>query len=155
MGKARVPSEKDLERLIGAIEAVERRAQDFGRLLTAEERRHTTKMRHGGAAVVNLVGALAQKHRLALPRTSVERMRDSLALAQRVGPLARTVTRLSQTLADTILAARSECWWAATAYYSALTRMAQADPALWAELRPAVEFFARGRRGQGAKRATP
>ena len=55
---------------------------------------------------------------------------------------------LSQKVADTILLAQSECWWAATAFYSALTRLSDADPQLEAELKPAIEFFARRRRDE-------
>jgi hypothetical protein len=71
-----------------------------------------------------------------------------LTLARRLAPLARALETISQTVADTILQAQSECWWTATAYYTALTHLSDADPKLEAALRPAVEFFARRPRSE-------
>ncbi len=74
-------------------------------------------------------------------------MNADLQLAKRLQPLADAVSDLSLLLSDTMLEAHSEAWWSATAYYTALARMAPADPNLEAALKPAVDFFATGRRG--------
>lgn len=145
-----IPSEQDIEQLVKDIESVAERMEQFTVMLSAEERRHTTKMRARGNEVVELVGDLATRHEVALPRISVDDMRDDLALAQRLAPLAKALDNISQKVADTILLAQSECWWAATAFYSALTRLADADPELEAALKPAIEFFARRRRSEPA-----
>ena len=103
-------------------------------------------MRSMGERIVGLIGGLAAQHEVSLPRISVDDMNSDLALAQRLAPLARAVSNLSQTLSDTILQAQSECWWAATAFYSALARLSSADAKLESSLKPAIEFFARRRR---------
>ena len=53
---------------------------------------------------------------------------------------------LSQRVADTILEAQSECWWAATEYYTALDGLSRTDPAIKTALQPVYDFFATGRR---------
>ena len=143
-----IPSEQDIQKLVKDVESVGAKIQGFTLMLSAEERRHTTKMRANGAQVVELVGGLAQRHEVSLPRISVEDMKDDLALAQRLAPLEQAIARLSQMIADTILQAQSECWWAATAYYTALTRLSDADPHLESALKPAIEFFARRQRAE-------
>jgi hypothetical protein len=47
--------------------------------------------------------------------------------------------------------AQSECWWAATAFYSTLSRLTGADPKLEAALKPVIDFFATGRRKKAAE----
>ncbi len=88
----------------------------------------------------------ASSPRLALPKISVDGMKRDLLLAQRLRPLATQATKLAQRLDDTILEAQSECWWAATAFYSALARISGADAALQKAMEPIVAFFAVGRR---------
>ena len=143
-----IPSDQDIQRLVKDIESVAGRMQKYTLTLSAEQRRRTTKMRTSGERIVGLVGDLAKQHEVSLPRISVEDMQDDLTLAQRLAPLARALESVSQAVADTILQAQSECWWAATAYYSALTRLSDADPQIERALKPAVEFFARRRRGE-------
>jgi hypothetical protein len=141
-----VPSDQEIQRLVKDIESVRERIRKFTVTLSSEDRRRTTKMRTSGEWIVALVGDLARQHEVSLPRISVTGMKDDLTLAQRLAPLAKALENVSQTVSDTILQAHSECWWAATAFYSALSRLSDADPALERALKPAVEFFARRRR---------
>ncbi len=141
-----IPSDEDIQTLVKDVESVGTKLEKFTLMLSAAERRHTTKMRASGERIVELVGDLAVRHELALPRISVVEMKDDLTLARRLAPLEQAISTLSQTVADTIFQAQSECWWAATAFYTALTRLSDADPELEAALKPAVEFFARRRR---------
>ena len=148
-----IPSEKDIQQMVKEIEGVGDKLKKFTLLLSAEERQRTTKMKTNGEPIVDLVGGLAQQHQVGLPRISVDEMQDDLTLAQRLVPLQVALENIAQRIADTILQAESECWWAATAYYTALTRLADADPELERSLKPAVEFFAkrRGRNGLPAQ----
>jgi hypothetical protein len=107
-------------------------------------------MRTGGENIVAQVGALAQAHGITLPQVSVDGMLADLRLAQRLRPLASAVEQLSQRLNDTVPEAQSECWWATTALYTALSRVAGANASLESELKPVVEFFAAGRRKKPA-----
>ena len=102
--------------------------------LSAEEQAATVKMRIGGDPIV----------------ADIAKLTKDLTLAQRLRPLASAVEQLSQRLSDTVLEAQSECWWAATAYYTSLCRVADADPVLEAALRPIIDFFAVGRRKKPA-----
>jgi hypothetical protein len=130
------------------IETFAAKIEKFTLMLSSEERQRTTKMRVRGERVVELVGNLAAHHQIALPRISVDDMNKDLALAQRLAPIAPLLTSLSQKVADTILQAQSECWWAAMAFYAALARLSNVDPELEVALKPAVEFFARRPRSE-------
>jgi hypothetical protein len=79
----------------------------------------------------------------------------SLTLAQRLRPLAEASRQLSRRLDDTILNARSECWWSATALYTALARVATGNPELEAALAPVVDFFAIGKRKKQQQQPPP
>ncbi len=141
-----IPSEQEIQRLVKDVQALAERIDKFTLLLSSAERRRTTKMRTSGEKIVDLVGGLATRNEVSLPRISVGEMKSDLTLAQRLAPLAQAIAGVSQKVQDTILQAQSECWWAATAYYTALTRLSDADPQLESDLKPAVEFFARPRR---------
>ena len=145
-----IPSEQEIQRLVKEVESLGEKIQKFTLRLSAEERQRTTKMRASGERIVELVGTLATRNEVSLPRISVEDMKNDLVLAQRLAPLAQALQNVSQTVSDTILQAQSECWWATTAFYSALARLSDVDPQLEGALKPAVEFFARRRRIQPA-----
>ena len=141
-----IPSEKEIDGLIKDIEAIEAKVKKYSVLLTKEERGATTKFRKGGELIVGTLAVLAEQHGIKLPKISAEGMKADLLLAQRIRPLSVAVEGLRQRLDDTVLEAQSECWWAATAFYTALSRMVDADPKLEAAMGPIVEFFAIGRR---------
>jgi hypothetical protein len=142
----KVPSTQDIAKLVKEVQSIGERLAAYATDLTVEERQRALKFRHGGDNIVRLVGELASAQALALPGISVEGMGADLDLAQRLQPLAAALQVLSQTLADTVLQAQSDCWWAATAFYTTLLRLANADPKLQAALRPVVTFFAHGPR---------
>lgn len=147
-----VPSEKVIKGLVEQLSTIEEKVTAFTVELTTEERKATTKMRTGGEPIARLVGELAEANGVALPKISVEGMRSDLQLIERMKPLQAALDDLSQRVADTILQAQSEAWWAATAYYTALSRMAAADAKLERSLKPAVDFFAIGRRKKPAEK---
>jgi uncharacterized protein YoxC len=141
-----VPSEEEIQGLVKDVQNLATKVQKYTLTLSAEDRRRTTKMRARGERIVELVGDLAVQNQVALPRISVADMKNDLALNQRLAPLAQALASISQSISDTMLQAQSECWWAATAFYSALARLSNIDPQLESALKPAVEFFARRRR---------
>ena len=143
-----VPSEEELRGLVKDVQALATKIQKFTLTLSAEDRRRTTKMRARGERIVDLVGDLAVRSQLSLPRISVGNMKNALALNQRLAPLSQALASLSRTVSDTMLQAQSECWWAATAFYSALARLSDVDPELESSLKPAIEFFAHRRRSE-------
>lgn len=141
-----IPSEKEVEQLVAQIRAIEAKLEKYTVLLTVDQRKTTTKMRSGGEAIVPQVGALATEHGVALPGVTVDGMLADLTLAQRLAPLSAAIQGLQRRVDDTVLEAQSECWWAATALYSALARASGATPKLESALKPIVDFFAIGRR---------
>jgi hypothetical protein len=143
-----IPTAEEIQQLVKDIETLAAKLEKFTLMLSSEERQHTTKMRARGERVVELVGSLAVRHQIALPRISVDDMGKDLVLAQRLAPLASPLESLSQKVSDTILQAQSECWWAAMAFYTALTRLTDTDPELEDALKPAVEFMARRPRSE-------
>ena len=148
----KVPSEKDVQKLVDDLKAIQAKIEEYTITLTSDERQTTTKMRIGGEGVVETIGSLAAEHKLSLPEISVEGMNADLLLAKRLRPLANAATGLAQRLDDTILQAQSEYWWAATAFYSTLARISGANANLQAALKPVVDFFAVGRRKPKAPR---
>lgn len=147
---SKVPSSEEVTNLVADVRSLSDRVAAYTVTLSAEERASTVKMRTGGESVVANVGSLAQSHGITLPNVSVDGMIADLALAQRIRPLATAVGQLCQRLDDTVLEAQSECWWATTALYTALSRVAGADASLESELKPVVDFFATGRRRKSA-----
>lgn len=141
-----IPSEKEIHALIAEIKSVDAKVKKYTVLLTKQERGATTKFRKGGELIVGLLALLADDYGIKLPKISTDGMKADLLLAQRLRPLSVEVEALRQRLDDTVLEAQSECWWAATAFYTALSRMIDADPKLEAALGPIINFFAVGRR---------
>ncbi len=145
-----VPSASQVEKLITELEKLASSTGKFTIALTTEERKHTLKFRPGGEKIVALLGQLVQKHGVSLPGVSVDGMNADLELATVLAPLDVAAAAFAQRVSDTRLEAESECWWAATAFYTALARTAESDPTLAAALKPVIEFFATGRRKKAA-----
>jgi hypothetical protein len=143
-----MPSDQEVQHLLADVQNLAARIEKLTVTLSAEERQRTTKMRGQGERIVEMVGDLATRNEVSLPRISVEDMKNDLTLAQRLAPLAQALEGVSQTVSDTILQAQSECWWAATAFYTALSRLSDVDAQLEGALKPAIEFFARRRRSE-------
>lgn len=141
-----IPSEKEIDQLIAQIQAIEGKVEKYTTLLSVAQRKATTKMRSGGDLIVPQLGTLATAHGVTMPGISVDGMLADLTLAERLKPLATAAGGLKQRLDDTVLEAQSECWWAATALYTALARATGASPALETALKPIIAFFAVGRR---------
>ncbi len=141
-----IPSAAEIARLVREIDGIATRLAAYTIDLTPEGRHRALKFRPRGERIVQLVGELATDHEVSLPSISVADMHADLELAERLVPLANALAVVSQTIADTILQAHAECWWAATAFYTTLSRLSGANPRLLAALRPATEFFALGKR---------
>ena len=73
-------------------------------------------------------------------------MEADLALTQQLKPLRDTAEALFQFTDDTILEASSECWYAATAYYTALSRMVSSFPDIKLVVDEVASFFGSRRR---------
>lgn len=140
------PTAEQLADLQSRVEALVRDSKSFAVSLDSEERQRTTKFRPGGDGIVELVSKLAQKHNVSLPGATPDGIVADFALAKKVRPLATEARAYANLLDDTALQAESECWWGTTALYTTLVRISSTDPQLADALRPAIDFFAHGRR---------
>jgi len=140
------PKQKQVDALIAEVVALQKRVEGFTVSLTREQRVGTTKMRPGGEGIVATLAQLAEQQGIALPGVSVPAMTANLVTVQHLRPLVDATRQLLHRLEDTVMNSQSESWWAATALYTALSRVAAASPELEAALRPVVAFFATGSR---------
>ena len=141
-----VPSDKEIAKVVADLDAVEKQVTKYTITISADDKKHLARFRPGGERVVEIVAGLAEKHGLTLRHAPVSGMRADLALAKQVHVVRTRTERLRERLDDTELQAASECWSAATSYYSTLMRMAEKDPELARDLKEAVDFFALGKR---------
>ena len=91
--------------------------------LIPEERRHTLKFRPGGEAIVHALALSVRNHDVALPGLTADGMEADLSLANKLKPVGDAAEAFYQFADDTIWEASSECWYAATVYYTTLSRM--------------------------------
>jgi hypothetical protein len=140
------PSEKEVEKILKLAKELASALQPYTVHLTAEERHRALKPRADGERVTAQVLRLAGEHKLELSDVPVDGIQADLTLAQRMAPIAEALDPIVQSVADTMLQARSEAWWGTTAYYTALQGIARSNPQLKTALQPAVDFFALGRR---------
>jgi hypothetical protein len=142
----KIPTPKQIEKALTAIRDARKVLAPFLISLSADQRKRLIRFRPGGETVVSKVGEAASKRDVSLPGISVENMQADLALVHALAPVAAELETFTAEVDDTVLEAEAECWWAATAFYSSLSRIQATDPKLESELKPVVDFFALGRR---------
>lgn len=152
-----VPSIHEIDALMKEVADLRDKIAKFSVNLTVDERRRATRFRPGGEPIVQMITDLARTEGVTLPKLTPDDVVADLRLAERIRPLVDAVEAVSRTLSDTLIEAQSECWWGATAFYTALARAASDDARLESALRPAVDFFAIGRRkgSNGATQPSP
>ena len=141
-----VPSEDTINATNEELTKARQKLKPFLVSLSVEERRRALRFRPGGEAIVALMAKLARQTGVSLPGVSVEGMEGDLALSKTLSSVEENAQVLLDAVFDTRLQALSEAWWAATALYTSLSRVADSDPELARALKPATEFFAVGRR---------
>ena len=141
-----VPSEDTINATNEELTKARQKLKPFLVSLSVEERRRALRFRPGGEAIVALMAKLARQTGVSLPGVSVEGMEGDLALSNGLSSVEENAQAFLDAVSDTRLQALSEAWWAATALYTSLSRVADSDPELARALKPATEFFAVGRR---------
>ena len=141
-----VPSQETIEATNDGFTKARQKLKPFLITLSVEERKRALKFRPGGDAIVALMAKLARKSGVSLPGVSIEGMEGDLALSNGLSSVEENAQAFLDAVSDTRLQALSEAWWAATALYTSLSRVADSDPELARALKPATEFFATGRR---------
>jgi len=143
---SKIPTEEQISGWLTKIKQLQQEITPFGVGLTPDERRHTLKFRLGGEPIVHGLAAAVRNHDVALPGVTADGMEADLTLAQKLKPVRDAAESLYQFADDTILEATSECWYAATAYYTAFSRMVSSFPDIKALVSEVALFFARRRR---------
>lgn len=138
-----IPTEQEVADAIRDLERIERRFGRYLVLLDDDQRRAALKPRTGWEPVAGTVAALARRFGVSLPGITPDGLEADRRLAERLAPLAAKVSAFQQRLDDTVLEARGECWYAATAFYTALSRVGDSSAELSGALKPVAEFFAR------------
>jgi hypothetical protein len=140
---AKVPTEEQLTGWLTTLKQVQQEIAGFGVGLTPEERKHTLKFRPGGEAIVRALAGAVRNHDLSLPGLTADGMEADLSLVQKLKPVRDAAEALYQLADDTILEASSECWYAATAYYTTFSRMVSSFPDIKPLVSDTASFFAR------------
>jgi len=143
---ANVPTNDQVTAWLTTIKKVQQEMAPYGVGLTPEERKHTLKFRPGGETIVHALAGSVRNHEISLPGITAEGMEADLSLAQQLKPVRDAAEALYQFTDDTILEASSECWYAATAYYTTLARMVSNFPDIKAVVNQVATFFATRRR---------
>ncbi len=146
----KLPTMLELQNLANQVKALRANINPFTIKLSAAERKRLAHLRAGGEQIIALVADLSAKYNIQLADASIDGMNADLTLAQRLAPLASELSLLAEEVNDTLAAAQSEAWQAATCNYSVLARVSKANPSLQSELAPARAFFAK-RRKKSAK----
>jgi hypothetical protein len=143
---AKLPSDEQVSVWLATLNRLQQEMAPFGVGLTPDERRRTLKFRPGGESIVHTLAAAVRNHALALPGLTADGMEADLALARKLKPVRDATEALYQFVDDTILEAFSECWYAATAYYSTFSRMVSGFPDIKPVVAEVASFFARRRK---------
>ena len=139
----KLPTPQEVQDWAARLEKLFAEMKPYMVKLAADDKQRLLGFRPGGEAIVALVGSLAEKYGIHLGDMPVDGMRNDLALSQMLAPVVSQLGLMTSWGEDTVSAARSEAWQAATGNYSVLSRVAEANPSLAAEIKPAREFFAR------------
>ncbi len=145
-----IPTDEQVTGWLTAIQKVREEMAPFGVGLSPEERRHTLKFRPGGETIVHALATAVRGHDLSLPGISADGMEADLSIAEKLKPVRDAAEALYQFTDDTILEASSECWYAATAFYTTMSRMVSSYPDIKAVVAQVSSLFATGRRRQAA-----
>jgi hypothetical protein len=124
--------------------------------LSPLERQRLPKPRPSFDRVVHDMAALVDRFAVALPGTSVAAMRADADRARELASLLPELAALHQAIENTVLAARSNAWRQAIAYYSALRGLGELDPVVSRALAPIRDTFAlRGRKAASSAPPPP
>jgi hypothetical protein len=147
----KVPSEQLAKGWAARIKELQDEMAPYCVSLTPDGRKHTLKFPPGGESIVQKVGGVVRGHDVNLPGITADGMDADLLVTQRLKPVRDAAELLYQLTDDTIVEAGSECWYAATAYYTALSRMVSSFPDIKNMVAEVASFFATWRRKQATQ----
>jgi hypothetical protein len=110
--------------------------------LTPTQKRHSLRMRKGGAQILAIIATLATQNDLESGAMQVAPMTAAAGKASALQPLANRLAPLVQLVNDLIFAAQSSAWESGMQFYALLHRRAVSDAQLSSALQPVTQFFA-------------
>lgn len=131
-----VPPQKKVDELLKQLASVVEQLKPFFVTLHKDERAATLKPHKGAETLVEKTYSLATRYGVTVKNVPLEGMMNDLRLASQVQPFDALFSLGAQLAADTALQAKSEFYTAFLAYYGALCKAAEHDPALAAEIKP-------------------
>ncbi len=150
METIKIPTHKEIEKIIDELRSVDKKMSDFTVVLQPAERDALPRMLSGGEGAAAAVAHLARKHKVQAEGTSVEAMEDHFMLAERLKTLYREVYLLQKRLDDTILKEQAAAWTAAQKLCVELRAIAASNPRFATEFGPVDDFFNGGGQARGA-----
>lgn len=146
----KIPSHKDVEKIIDEMRSVDKKISDFTIVLQPPEREALPKMAPGCEGAAAAVAHLARKHKVEAEGTSVQAMEDHFMLAERLKTLYREAYLIQNRINDTILKEQAEAWTALTKLAAELRKIAEKDPRFATEFAPVDEFVSGGGQARGS-----
>lgn len=146
----RIPTHKEVEKIIEELRSVEKKLTDFTLVLQPPERDGLPRMLPGGEGAAAAVAHLSRKHKVVAEGTSVEAMEDAFMHAERLKTLFREAYLIQKRIDDTILKAQAEAWTAAQKLCAELRKVAETNPRFATEFEPVDAFFSGGGQSRGA-----
>ena len=110
--------------------------------LTAQDKRHTVKVRKGSDAIIRQIAELVKAHGLDSTALHSEDMLRELENGVSLAPLAAILGKLAKRIEDTQYASNTNAWQMGLQFYALLQSRAQVDGQLAASLAPISSFFA-------------
>ncbi len=146
----KIPSQKDIERIIDELRSVDKKLSDFTLVLQPPERESLPRMLPGGEGAAAAVAHLARKHKVQAEGTSVAVMEDNFMLAERLKTLYREAFLIQQRIDDSIKKSQAEAWTSAQKLCAELRKVAESNPRFATEFAPVDEFFNGGGQARGS-----
>jgi hypothetical protein len=150
-----VPDQKKLDAILAKLTEGVAELKEFCNALPTEERTQLLHPRHGGEAKVELAHDLCTRYGVTVKNVPLDGMLNDLRLARVIRPFVILLKSALTLVSDTASQAQSEYWEAFLALYGALTRAAEHDPLLAAEVKDLEAFMAVHGKRRKAPTATP
>lgn len=141
-----LPSEKQVQKLVRDVSVVHDGIVRYVVNLTPTEKRRSPKPRPGAEKIADMLARIAADLKLMFNGASPDDIVANRARAERLRPLQEASVLLARELTDAVFAAESKAWTATTDLYTVLKRLSRRDAALKAQIEPATDFFATGKR---------
>jgi hypothetical protein len=138
-----VIGEAEVKACFDHLQAIGHVLAPYAVTLTAAQRKSATRLRKGGDKVIPLMSRVATNVGVGGAAFDIDAMQRQVELANTLLPLLTSAKTLTDTLADTVLAANSKAWASATTLHGVLKRMSKDKPSMRRDMEVVSAVFAR------------